>query len=149
MSDYADEDGHNNEDELDFFFKNPVKNGGGHSPYKEIRQHVNMRESNKSSASVYSRNIFSKVRGTDVKHSNEDDKEDYWNNDFDNGGHQYEREYDDEEEDEDEDDDDDKYGQEIFTDVHLKRAAEIARQKKEADENIKKQFLGINKLDKN
>jgi hypothetical protein len=34
-----------------------------------------MRESNKSSASVYSRNIFSKVRGTDFKQSNEGEKD--------------------------------------------------------------------------
>ena len=26
--------GDSKDDELDYFFKNPVKNGGGHSPYK-------------------------------------------------------------------------------------------------------------------
>lgn len=85
-----------------------------------------MRESNKSSASVYSRNIFSKVRGTDVKHSNEDDKEEYYNEYENGGGAHYEKEYD-EDEDEEEEEEDDKYESEIDNHMHLRRAIEIEK----------------------
>lgn len=104
-----------------------------------------MRESNNS---VYSRNIFSKVRGSDFKQqSNEDVKErdNWYNNDNDNDNNDndnYEKEYD-EEDDEDESDDED------HTDLQWRRQAEIDRQKRHQEENIKKQFLGIDKLNKN
>jgi hypothetical protein len=32
--------------------------------------------------------------------------------------------------------------------MHLRRAAEVERQKRQQEENIKKQFLGIGKMDK-